>query len=70
MSLEYNQITKQISEVTRQWPVYAEQTRVESKKRDAVMNVLLTAVEKYQPFRISLIIIRISISPLVHVRST
>ena len=36
------QIVKQINEVVRKWPVYAEQTNVESKKRDAITSTLVT----------------------------
>ena len=36
------QIVKQINEVVMKWPFYAEQTNVESKKRDAITSTLVT----------------------------
>lgn len=36
------QIIKQINEVVGNWPIYAEQTKMESKKRDAITSTLIT----------------------------
>ena len=36
------QIVKQINKVVMKWLVYAEQTRIESKKRDAITSTLVT----------------------------